>query len=319
LVIDFAAQAGAELGEGETVPPPDPAQLQAGVKLLGRGEGGLSCISCHDFHGEKPPGDIRGPDMTEMSARIRADWMRRWLRDPGRIQPGTAMPSYFSELSGARGEQMIAEIVGTLAGGKGMPMPEGLSDPAQQYLLLVRNEPIVFRTFIQDSSPRSIAVGLPGAQNYVFDAESCRFRYAWRGDFLDVKPVWSDRGGGKAKILGVKYYAVPDWQPIRIGTPEKEPKARFRGYRLVNGLPEFGCELDGVVVRETINASAQGDGLIRRFEIDSPGREVWFVTTGNPQVEVKCSAGPLANGRVKVSSGESARFDVTVTVAEKRP
>jgi hypothetical protein len=87
---------------------------------------------------------------------------------------------------------------------------------------------------------------------------------------------------------------------------------------LVNGFPEFRCELDGVAVREVIKPAAHRDGLIRSFEIDHPGRDVWFVAGEHPLTEIVCSAGPFEQGRVKVSAGGNARFEVTVLAAQKR-
>jgi cytochrome c2 len=312
LVNYFAAQAGAELGEGEGIPQPTLEQVQQGSKLIGKGQGGLSCIMCHDFRGEKSGGDLRGPDMTEMYARIRTDWLRRWLRDPARIQPGTAMPSFFSDMPEAKGEGMIDQLTHVLWAGKSMSVPEGLSEEAQAYMLLVKGEPILLRTFMPDSSTRSIAVGLPGNQSYCFDAQTCWLRYAWTGDFLDVKPVWAGRGGAKANILGNKYYTTPDLFPIRIGNPDREPIVKFRGYKLVNKLPEFMYEVDGVLVHERITAANKGVGLVRTFELDPVKEDLWFIA-GNPDgVTISSSAGEFAGGRIKIPSGKSVRFEVTI-------
>ena len=53
----FAQQAGAELGEGTTILPPTPVQAVEGLKLLGKGDGGLACINCHDFAGHRSAGE----------------------------------------------------------------------------------------------------------------------------------------------------------------------------------------------------------------------------------------------------------------------
>ncbi|MBI2928595.1 MAG: c-type cytochrome [Verrucomicrobia bacterium] len=310
LLHAFAAQVGAELGEGELIAPaPDP-QVQSGIKLIGRGEGGLSCISCHDYRGEKSAGDQRGPDMTEMYARVRADWFRRWLREPGRVISGTAMPAFFLDMDETEANQKIEALLAAVSKGKDMPIPEGLADAALAYMLLVKDEPIVFRTFIQDSSPRSIAVGLPGGQNFVFDASSCRLSYAWSGDFLDVKPVWADRGGSQARILGQRYYTAPDLFPLRFGNPDAEPKVQFKGYRLIKKLPEFMFEVDGVPVRETIEKAPAGDGLVCRFAIDAPKGDVWFVAGETPNVTVTSAAGAFANGRLRIAPRKDLRFEV---------
>ncbi len=312
LINDFAAQAGAELGEGTSIAAVSAEEVQKAGKIVGQGEGGLSCINCHDFRGEKSGGEMRGPDMTEMYARIRADWIERWLRDPGRIQPGTAMPAYFTDMPEAQAAKMIHQIVTALSAGKNMPIPEGLSESASQYLMLVKNEPITFRTFIGDSSPRSIAVGLPGGQNYVFDAQLCRFRYAWSGDFLDVKPVWANRGGAPANILGTKYFTAADTYPIRFGDAGKEPVVKFHGYKLIQKIPEFMYEVDGVMVHERVTRATTGNGLVRSFTLGPVTKDIWFIAGEAKGVGLTSSVGAFQDGRLKIAPGKAVQFDVTI-------
>ncbi|NBV21669.1 MAG: hypothetical protein EBS05_07075 [Proteobacteria bacterium] len=312
LVKLFAQQAGAELGEGATVLTPTPAQVTDGLKLLGKGEGGLGCINCHDFAGHRSAGDLRGPDMTEMNARIRTDWLLRWLREPSRLQPGTVMPAFFSDMPVAKAQTMMAGITHALSAGKALPLPEGLLDAPQDYRLVVRDEPVLMRTFIADSNTRSIAVGLPGGVNYVFDAELCRVRYAWSGEFLDVSPLWTGRGGGQSKILGKKFVTIPA-QPLRTGNGDSEPQVKFRGYRLVDKFPEFQYEVDGVSVRQRVRKGSAPESLELDFELTATNGDVWFVLPEVAGVSVSTSAGPLENGRLRVPGGKPVRFSVTLT------
>jgi mono/diheme cytochrome c family protein len=312
LVDLFAAQAGAELGEGKTVPPPTPPQLAQGVQLLGRGEG-LACINCHDYAGHKSLGDLRGPDLVEMDARIRADWMRRWLLEPSRIQPGTAMPAFFSQMPREQADSMIEPLIHALAAREKLPQPAGFVEVAQGYVLSPKHEAILLRTFIPGSSHRSIAVGLPGGQSYVFDALTSRFRYAWAGGFLDAQPAWGGRGGAPAVILGEKYYTAPDTFPIRIGDPAREPKVQFRGYELAEEkTPRFFYDVDGVAVSELITAAREGDGLVRSFELGPVKQDVWFLAGESESVSIHSNAGEIANGRLRIPAAETIRFEVTI-------
>ena len=56
------------------------------------------CIGCHQYKESMVtvPPESRGPEFTTMADRIRPDWFHRWVRDPQRIQPNTAMPNFFS-------------------------------------------------------------------------------------------------------------------------------------------------------------------------------------------------------------------------------
>lgn len=312
LVQLFAQQAGAELGEGASVPPPSPAQAAEGLKLLGKGDGGLACINCHDFAGHRSAGDLRGPDMTEMHARIRTDWLLRWLREPSRLQPGTAMPAFFSDMPAAQAHAKLAALVHALAAGKALSLPEGLLDKPQDYRLLVRDEPIVFRTFIADSSTRSIAVGLPTGVNYVFDAEQCRVRYAWSGEFLDVAPVWTGRGGGPAKALGKRFFTAPTGHPLRIGNPDAEPQLKFLGYRLVDKFPEFSFEVNGVLVRQRVKRATAEDSLNWEFQLGETREPVWFLTPKGVTTVFASGIGESADARIKLKP-DTQFFEVMVS------
>jgi len=121
------ACAGRPPGFDVDLSPGNPEQIRSGTALIGRGLGGLSCISCHDFRGIQAGAEIRGPDMVEMRDRLQGDWTRRWLRDPSRYVPGTAMPSFFVEMPEAQAEEMLAALLQTLGAGRGMPDPAGLA------------------------------------------------------------------------------------------------------------------------------------------------------------------------------------------------
>ncbi|HEY6167427.1 MAG TPA: c-type cytochrome [Verrucomicrobiae bacterium] len=312
VVNQFAAQAGAELGAGETIPTPTPEQIQAGIKLIGTGDGGLGCITCHDWKGEKSIGELRGPDLTEMYARVRSDWMRRWLREPSRVIAGTAMPAFFTEMPATKATQMIEDLVRALWAGKDMPTPSGIGEAPPSYTLKVGNEPVLFRTYLPNSHPRSIAVGLPGGQAFCFDAAFCRLRYAWSGGFLDMKQVWATRSAEMAVPLGGVWYAAADTTPLRIGKPDAEAKPKFRGYKLVKKVPVFLYDLDGAQVSEKVTATPDSKGLVREFEVTGAKGDVWFVSGEGSRVRFSSSSGAFANGRLKAGSGVSVKFQVTV-------
>ena len=47
--------------------------------------------------------------------------------------------------------------------------------------IMVMHDPVVMRVHVEDASSRSIAVGIPGGMNFVFDAEECRVQFGWAG------------------------------------------------------------------------------------------------------------------------------------------
>jgi mono/diheme cytochrome c family protein len=303
LARGFSAAAGANPAPAPT-PSPALSQIRSGARLLGTADGGLSCINCHDCLGSKSTGEMRGPDLAQVHDRLRSDWIERWLRDPSRLAPGTAMPAFFSALPPAEAEEKISDITAALSAGRLMPPPPGLQGLAADYLLTVADAPILIRGFLPDSSARSIAVGLPGGLSYCFDAETCRLRYAWSGEFLNMTPTWHGRGASPPELRGTKFYVAPDLLPWRVGDKAALPALKFLGYALVNKVPEFRFTVNGVTVKQIVTSAPAG-GLLARFELGERAQGAWFHA---PEAGTVKSGGTAlaadAEGWIKIPAGQ---------------
>jgi mono/diheme cytochrome c family protein len=207
------------------------ASLLGGRVGVGRrlvGKTGFGCISCHDLAGHPNTG-TRGPDLAGMSQRVRYDWYLRWLEQAQRMQPGTRMPTVFLNgksqldtlLNGSAADQAEA-MWGYLSFAATMPLPEGM-EKARGMLLTATDRPVVLRTFLPDAGNRAIAVGFPGGVSAAFDAQTCRLAFAWSGEFLDASPLWANRGGAPAKILGARFWTAPPGCPVALTTSHDPP------------------------------------------------------------------------------------------------
>ena len=295
-----------------------PEAVAAGRAIIGKG--GLGCISCHDIAGVPNTG-TRGPDLATIGQRVRYDWYERWLHQPLRMAPGTRMPQAFVDgkstlatvLKGepkAQAEAMWAY----LSLGPGLPLPEGM-EPPKGLLLAVADRPQLLRTFLPDAGTRSLAVGYPGGVSLAFDADRCRLAYGWAGNFLDASPVWNNRGGNPAKLLGPKFWTAPPGHPWGLtanpdvppdfagradspafgaALPEYPPRTydgpravHFDGYRLDGaGRPTFryhltenanGAELSVAETPEPVS-SGVASGIRRTFAVEAPaGYRAWFL------------------------------------------
>ena len=180
-------------------------------------------------------------------------------------------------------------------------------------VLEVGSEPRVVRVHVAGvDSGRSIAVGLPGGFNYLFDAEKLMVRMGWTGGFLNVSRDRRSRGGGPCSILGEKFEVGSDAFPLRIGNAQRIPEVRFRGYSRM-GNPAFSYEVDGVEVRQTATGSAEGQGLTYGFEVRDAPKEVYFLV--KPEgLEVTSTAGSWEpkGGYVRIPVRESKEFFVSV-------
>jgi mono/diheme cytochrome c family protein len=73
----------------------DPRTVAVGADLFGKWQ----CAKCHVVAGRLPsqPPENMAPDLALVPSRLRPGWIRTWLADPQRLQPGTRMPQAFPE------------------------------------------------------------------------------------------------------------------------------------------------------------------------------------------------------------------------------
>ena len=299
-------------------------KIEAGRFLIGKN--GFGCISCHDIAGIENSG-TRGPDLTTTNQRVRYEWARRWLEQPLRMAPGTRMPQVFVNgqsqvmtVMNGHGDAQSDAMWAYLSLGQNLPLPAGL-EPPKGLTLLVGDRPEILRTFMPEAGNKAIAVGYPVGQSIAFDAQRCRLSYAWAGNFLDATPVWANRGGAPAKILGNRYYTSPIGNPWAISgsreapdfaTRSKDPAygadvpdgqmyqgrmfVHFDGYSLdAKGYPTFRYRIDGAE-GVTLNVqekpepvrTAVASGIVRRFTVESTSKDFpWMLageSSGSPRL-----------------------------------
>jgi mono/diheme cytochrome c family protein len=290
-----------------------PQKIETGRHLVGKGA--FACIACHDIAGI-PNHGTRGPDLALMSQRVRYDWYRRWLESAQRMQPGTKMPTVFPDgkstvenVHNGNADLQADAMWAYLAQGPTLQLPEGM-EPPKGLIVQVGGRPELVRTFLQDAGTKAVAVGYPGGISTAFDATTCRLAFAWTGNFLDVTPVWGNRGGAPAKVLGLRFWTAPagfPWalnrssEPPDFSSRAKDPafggpvpdgkvhngpqRVFFDGYTLdKGGMPTFRYHLendDGTTVsvseRPEPLRNLTAVGLARHFEIAVPAqRSLWF-------------------------------------------
>lgn len=208
--------------------------------------------------------------------------------------------------------------------GSPSPTPERESTPAENPIATtITADPLshlpdrsrVIREFMPAVGPASIAVGFPTertdtAESYCFDAGACRLRYAWRGGLIDIPYVKDD---GPASIDGETYYAATQGFPLRFGAGEQAPESvEFRGYELVDRLPEFRYVADGTAIRQHLRPVENGPGIAQTFRIPDAGAPVRYVADRKGGVSIDASAGEWTDDRLRVSAAEAAEFTVTI-------
>ncbi|MCH2161293.1 MAG: c-type cytochrome [Phycisphaerales bacterium] len=327
LVVHLAA---ADMPPGRDKEPEfSVAAVDTGRALVGME--GVSCIQCHTAAGIKSLG-VPAIDLTDMHQRLRPAWFKTHLLDPQKTNPGTRMTAFwgnggtdriFPEHLGGDPEAQVEAIYTYLSLGDSMPLPKGIVPDGGQYLLTPSDEPILFGTFMEDVSPRTIAVGLPENAHYAYDMENGRLATCWRGAFMNAEGTWHGRAGQLESPGGNSMIRMPPGSPIAAlpdrgaAWPEADPRdaaGRSSSPWQVRGVerdserrPIFNMEMEGVRVKEEIlpRLAPGGTRLIRRFTIATDeGRGDLFMRAAiTPTIEAAGGEGrtrrwTLAGGRI---------------------
>ena len=174
--------------------------------------------------------------------------------------------------------------------------------------------PIVYRTFMPESSPASIAVGLKGGLSYCFDTTPVMLRYAWQGGFIDNSEVFRGHvSEQRATIEGEVFYRSEVGFPLRIGASDAPPDPEFEGYTMIDGRPQFAYTIGDVQVRELVEPTPDGTGLQRTFQIDGADQPVRFITSAQDRVAFEASAGTWDGTTLRLPPDDAQRFVITMT------
>ena len=321
LIEGFAKSFGVEPGNGTPAPKASDSERKRGVDRIGFNikNGGMACLGCHDWGEFKSQGE-QGPQLMTVAERLRYDWFQRWMLDPVRILSGTSMPNYFRSMKRDEANAVIHSLWAAMAMRETMPLPEGVKRAGgvlgSEERPVPTREAIVIRWDMPEATPAAIAVGMPDGISYCFDAGESRLRYAWLGGFVDMsgtlhRKVDETRLTPTAKLIGEIFYRSDDF-PIRIGTLERIPERRFRGYRLIEAYPQFHYQVDGIDVYERIIPAKNKKGLTREFTIGRVDRSMWLLAGQNPGVAVSSTVGQFQDGKLSLPRGNNVRVDVTI-------
>ena len=172
--------------------------------------------------------------------------------------------------------------------------------------------PYLYRAYMEESSPASIAVHLPHRLSYCWDTDACTLRYAWEGDFVDNTGLWKGKPNSVAKVGGKIFYRNNTLRNIRIGNREAS-ELKFKGYQLIDRYPEFHYTIDGLDVYELIKPDDNGAALIRTFRIPSASENVWFYINQGDGVSYESSAGKVNNKSVVLTAEQARDFSIVMT------
>ncbi len=239
---------------------------ELGRVLMGVGQGGLGCVSCHGLKDRKGLG-VPVVNLSNTAQRLQPEYFKELLLNPQAVQQGTLMPPLF--MGRKKADQEIEEIWTYLKELDQSRLPEGLLLTGD-YLLKPEKEkkPIVFRTFLEGAGMQAVAVGFPQGLHAAFDSLEARWALTWKGKFLDAQSTWEERAMTPAKPMGENVATLPLRMPlVKLSSasdawPDTCGAAAgyaFKGYRVgKDGVPTFLYEVGGLKVEDELRPDAEG-------------------------------------------------------------
>jgi azurin len=149
--------------------------------------------------------------------------------------------------------------------------------------LIVNDEPVIYRNFIQGAGNRGIGVGYPGGINIAWSAEGMNLAVLWRGAFMDAARHWNSRGGGHQPPAGFDVFTPTGTEPgpgLHVTAdpaapwPKWEKGIRYdglqwKGYTLdKTRAPTFRYTWHGASIEESY--TVQTDTITRTLKVTGP-------------------------------------------------
>lgn len=294
---------------------------EAGYDMVGTG--GLSCIACHDFNGQKSGAGAL--ELVNVTQRLKKNWFHLYMRQPSRFHPTVIMPSYWpggeairkDVLNGDTGQQIEA-LWAYLSDGTRAKSPLGLSRQSNE--LRVADETVMCRGR-GTTSFRGIGVGYPERISLAFDSEEMALRQLWKGEFANVENGSFHPRGGERIVFpaGVPFHrlaSMDDLWPYKGKTNYTFPQDhgyQYRGYRLdKNKRPTFIYHYGEITVEDFFEDLLDADGKAyfkRTMSLAAPSKQEMFyfrVASGN-EIKSEGTDWQIDKLNLRLSGGQSGR------------
>jgi len=106
--------------------------------------------------------------------------------------------------------------------------------------LVVKDEALIYRNFIEGAGNRGIGVGYPGGFNIAWSAEHMNVALIWRGAFMDAARHWNSRGGGAQPPMGYDVFTPAAGEPLAALTSPEETWPEYKSGTIESIEPETG-------------------------------------------------------------------------------
>jgi hypothetical protein len=138
----------------------------------------------------------------------------------------------------------------------------------------------------------------------------------WSGT-LDLEPTRREKINEAAAVMGPVVYQETTVQPLRVSSADAVPVKRFKGYRYEADTVVFEFTLDGVLMRESLRARA--DGAVERMLFAPPETVLFFLaeTQGGSRLTIS-GAEEIRPGVWRHEAVEDKPLTLIIQALEKR-
>lgn len=255
-----------------------------------------NCLACHNLDTQ-----IVGPSLVTLTAtypaEIRADFLA-WTKDPGKKDPNLIQMPSMAHLPDDTLVDIHKYILSVTEGVK----EKKASARFPSFKEPDRPLPYVVRASMPDSSPASVAIILPNNLSVCWDAEACRFRYAYTGSKTDLGNTFV-----RPELPSKPFYRETAKKLFPF--PQKP---RFLGYRLIDKNPEFRYLFGALEIHELIAAGPMPDSITRSFTL-SKELPLTLDLSSQGKAILTSDKGTLKDGKLTLTAGEAKQFTLTIS------
>ena len=266
-----------------------------------------NCLACHQVENKRTP--VVGPSLVEINHVYKDDLAGfiKWCNAPGQKRKNVIQMPSMAHVGDKGLTEIHKWIKEATKGKKFQPDAPKKEVPAWE-VLKESDKPRLHRIFLPYTSPASMAVTIDGKHSFCWDTVSCRMRYIWKGGYIDGNPYWKGNGNRLANLMGVIYYQAPQGISAGIAEGGKDAAPHFKGYKLVNGLPEFHYTIGKLSVKEAY--SNKGGDLQVDIKVTGHVGKIRYPLGDLGKTDLTYSAGKLVEGALELSKDEAASFQL---------
>lgn len=163
----------------------------------------------------------------------------------------------------------------------------------------------------------AINVGDPTGVHYSFDLKQASLIQVWRGDFLDMTPMWYNRGNGVSRPRGLVEPITADVQLMRRGgkgglsTTFAEGQYRYHSYRVdEDNRPTFHYQAYGLEVSDQLRPASDGHYLERQISFEgATAEDLVFCLASGTRLRKVDKGLYLVEDRYYVRTASSAKIE----------